>query len=54
MNLYTPIICEETGFYGGNFHCRTLSREYAFRLLEIRIRNGGVIRRSYGAANESL
>ncbi len=47
MRFYTPIICLETGFYGGNFHCVAPSMKVAFKMLERRIASGKVKRRSY-------
>ncbi|MEH2517367.1 hypothetical protein V1279_002940 [Bradyrhizobium sp. AZCC 1610] len=47
MRFYTPIICEETGWYGGNFHCLAPSLKYAFRMLERRIADGKIQRRPY-------
>lgn len=47
MKFYTPIICEETGYYGGNFHCLAPSLKQAFRMLKRRIAEGKVQRISY-------
>jgi hypothetical protein len=42
MKFYTPIVCLETGFWGGNFHCLAPSERYAFRMLERRIPEGKI------------
>ena len=47
LRYYVPIICEETGYYGGNFSCLAPSVGYAFKLLQIAVRNGLVKRRPY-------
>lgn len=45
--VYTPIICEETGFYGGNFSYYGLSLKEAWRALEWAIKDGRVKRKTY-------
>ena len=42
-----PIICEETGYYGGAFCCVAPSERVAFKMLERRIAGGRIKRRSY-------
>jgi len=42
-----PIICEETGYYGGAFCCVAPSERVAFKMLERRIADGKIKRRSY-------
>jgi hypothetical protein len=48
MQLFTPIICTETGFWGGEYHFLAPSQKYAFKMLERRIAAGRIKKRPYG------
>lgn len=54
-NFFIPVICEETGWYGGKhsfffgeYLDEATARKRAFIYLEQRIRSGEVMRRKYG------
>lgn len=45
-----PVICEETGFYGGNYSILGKDRKDCFKTLERLIQQGIVTRREYNAS----
>ncbi|MCA1379508.1 hypothetical protein I6F34_01565 [Bradyrhizobium sp. BRP05] len=42
MKFYRPIICTETGYWGGSFCCIAPSLKQAFKMLERRIAAGKI------------